>query len=47
MSTPELLLLLKLLPEVQKKPPAWMTEPEKAVLARLVGELLGATSVGC
>lgn len=40
MSTPELLLLLKILPELQRNPPAWMSESERAVLSRLVGELM-------
>jgi hypothetical protein len=42
MSTPELLLLLKILPEVKRNPPAWMTSEERATLERLVGELLAA-----
>lgn len=45
MSTPELLLLLKLLPEVKRNPPSWMTQAERAVLERLVGELMAATAV--
>lgn len=41
MSTAELVLLLKLLPDIQKHPPAWMSPEERAVLDRFVGELLG------
>lgn len=44
MSTPELLLLLKILPDVQRNPPPWMTAEERAVLERLVSELMGVSA---
>jgi hypothetical protein len=40
------MLLLKILPGIQANPPAWMTEQERATLARLVGELMAATVTG-
>jgi hypothetical protein len=41
MSTPEVFLLLKLLPPIANAPPKWMTADERATLERMVNELLG------
>jgi hypothetical protein len=41
MSTPEVFLLLKLLPPIANVPPPWMTAEERATLDRLVNELMG------
>lgn len=44
MSTPEVELLLKILPKVARMHPEWFTEEELQVAQRLINELIGRSS---